>query len=284
MSKGRILLVDNDTAFFTTRKEFLEAEGYQVLTASNPGDAEVMLKDTWVHLAITNLRLLNDTDDRDISGLTLIREADPVIPKIILTAYPIWEAVRKALGPAVEGLPPAVDFVAKKDGAEAMLSAVERAFDKHVKINYQLDIQFRSSLSFLVIVSALNTSLASSEAILLQANEVEDLFRKLFPWHTRVLLYTFSLKPDGVGTMHVRAISTRGTDRFVVKCGSRKDVTAAIEQGAHRPVYRAETLRYAAVVYKMRAFQIAIDVIPRAGKVIDFLSKVISLVKTIFGP
>jgi hypothetical protein len=59
----------------------------------------------------------------------LARKIDPAIPKIIWTSFPTYDAVRKALGPNKNGLPPAVGFVSKIDGEglPALLNAVKLA-------------------------------------------------------------------------------------------------------------------------------------------------------------
>jgi len=125
MQLTRILIVDNDLDSVKTIKEFLEREGYLVLLASNPVEARQMMEQEHIALAILDVRLINDEDEKDISGLTLAKETDPAIPKIILTRFPTYQAVRDALGPALDGLPPAIGFVAKQEGLETLLRYIK---------------------------------------------------------------------------------------------------------------------------------------------------------------
>jgi len=127
MPKATILFTDNDPDFLKTRAEFLEEEGYLVIPAANPTEARRKLELGGIDLAIVDIRLENDDDERDTSGLTLAKKVARTVPKIILTGYPAYQAVREALGPAQDGLPPAVDFVAKQEGPEALLAAIRRA-------------------------------------------------------------------------------------------------------------------------------------------------------------
>lgn len=127
MSQTNILLVDNNLDTTETIKEFLEDEGYSLFTALNPGDAKRILECESVDLMILDIRLINDEDEKDLSGLVLAKETDPSIPKIILTRFPTYQAVREALGSAMGSLPPAVGFVAKQEGLEALLKYVRLA-------------------------------------------------------------------------------------------------------------------------------------------------------------
>ena len=123
-----ILLADNDPDFVRNRSEFLEGEGYHVIPALSPTEARKVLNQGRIDLAILDIRMEDDDDDKDVSGLTLAK--DPTyqsIPKIILTGFPSVQAVKEALGPALEGLPPAVDFIAKDEGVETMLQAIRKA-------------------------------------------------------------------------------------------------------------------------------------------------------------
>src|SRR3989304_2752993 len=125
MSKKKILFADDKIDFLNVRKEFLENAGYSVIPVNNPEQAEERLVQGGIDLAILDIRLVDDSDDKDTSGLDLAKRVARSVPKIILTQYPSWEAVREALGHDLNGLPPAVDFVAKQEGPEAMLRAVD---------------------------------------------------------------------------------------------------------------------------------------------------------------
>ncbi len=127
MKQPKILVVDNEDDLVKTVREFLEQEGYSVITASDPVEARRILDHKQIDLAILDIRLIDDKDDKDISGLTLAKETDPVIPKILLTGFPTYQAVREALGPTLDGLPPAIGFVAKEEGLEVLLKYVRLA-------------------------------------------------------------------------------------------------------------------------------------------------------------
>jgi CheY-like chemotaxis protein len=128
MTKATILFVDNTPEFLKTRSELLESEGYRVIQSTNPAQARKLLGKGGIDLAILDIRLEDDDDEKDVSGLTLAKEADPSIPKIILTNYPSLEAVREALKPQLlSGLPPAVEFVTKSEGLGELIQAIYRA-------------------------------------------------------------------------------------------------------------------------------------------------------------
>jgi len=127
MARATILFADNDVDFLEVRSEFLEQEGYLVIPATNPTEAQRKLELGGIDLAIVDIRLENDDDPKDTSGLVLAREAARSVPKIILTGFPSYEYVREALKPQLDGLPAAVDFVGKQEEPEALLAAIQRA-------------------------------------------------------------------------------------------------------------------------------------------------------------
>ena len=129
MSKATILLADNDDEFRATRCEALEQEGYKVVPARNPEEAKDILNRGGIDVAVIDVRLINDNDEKDLSGLNLAKRVAPSIPKIILTKFPTVEAVREALAPQLEGLPPAIDFVAKQEGPQVLLTAIRKVLN-----------------------------------------------------------------------------------------------------------------------------------------------------------
>src|SRR6266545_434280 len=158
----KILFADNDTRFLKARTELLKGASYEVLTASSLQEAECALNEAYIHVAVLDLRLVDDHDERDLSGLRLAKNpAYRRIPKIILTRYPTYDAVREALGVALHGLPPAVGFVAKQEGSEALIRAVESAFTLHVQINWELLIESneRNPITFPYLTTLIEPSL-----------------------------------------------------------------------------------------------------------------------------
>ena len=84
-----VLFADNDHDFLNTRAEFLENAGYRVLKAYTLAQARQLLAEAHVHLATLDIRMENDDDEKDVSGLTLAKDpAFRPIPKIMLTNFP----------------------------------------------------------------------------------------------------------------------------------------------------------------------------------------------------
>jgi CheY-like chemotaxis protein len=122
-----ILFADNDPSFLETRCEFLEQRGYSIVRASSPVQAKELLVGGRVDLAVLDIRLMNDEDEQDISGLILAREIAFSVPKVILTGFPTVETARAALGSRIDGLPLAVDFISKGEGPDALAGAIAKA-------------------------------------------------------------------------------------------------------------------------------------------------------------
>ena len=100
---------------------------------------------------------------------------DPVVAKIMVTAYRSYETYRETLGPEAET--PAVDYVEKQEGPVKLLTAVERAFLEKIRINFDLQIKWRGGLSLDDVAQdiALQNHLPT-----LVAGEVEEVLCKLF--------------------------------------------------------------------------------------------------------
>jgi CheY-like chemotaxis protein len=122
-----LLLADNDERFRRVWGRVLSGAGYDVRLASNSQEARSVLRETRVDLAVLDLRLERDDDETDTSGLEIAADkAFRYIPKIILTAFQTsYENLRKALGLAVDDLPPVIAFVHKDEGPKALLDVID---------------------------------------------------------------------------------------------------------------------------------------------------------------
>ncbi|MBM3149498.1 MAG: response regulator, partial [Chloroflexi bacterium] len=158
MSKGRILIVDNRPDHIPFRRQALEREGYEVREAYTPEDASEKFETGLIHLAIVDIRLKDENDEKDWSGLEWVESVHqqyPEFPCIILTGFPSYEPVQRARKPDEKGLPPAEDFISKGEGLELLVKAVNNVFLNKVKINYNLKFYFEWPLSFFAIADAL---------------------------------------------------------------------------------------------------------------------------------
>ena len=130
MNDKIILMADNLKDFLDERREFLEHAGYTVVTAYNPMDAGRILERGGIDLAIMDIRMVNDDDPEDTSGLELARRFGPKVPVLMLTGYPTWENVKAAIGRDLQGLSPAVDFLSKEEGPLLMIQAVKLTLEQ----------------------------------------------------------------------------------------------------------------------------------------------------------
>jgi CheY-like chemotaxis protein len=119
MAKATIVVADNDPDFLEELSDFLERGGYTVIRAKSVEEAKTILRKKMYDLVILDVRLTDDKDVSDNSGLMLARSVSSDIPKIILTKKPNYNVVREA--------PAAADFVAKEELEERLLPALEDA-------------------------------------------------------------------------------------------------------------------------------------------------------------
>jgi len=146
MSRAIVLLVDNDEHFLEMERRKLQGDGYKVIPATSPDEARQVLDKGSVDIAIIDIRLLNDRDENDWSGIELANSIAPSIPKLIFTAYPSTEAAREALRVKFDGLPPATDFLAKAEGHDALVTSIQRVLRiespfRKLSINIALKIE-----------------------------------------------------------------------------------------------------------------------------------------------
>lgn len=240
MNKGKILLVDNLAHVRQSIGNLLTLTGYQVYTAASPEEAKEVLRKEPVHLAIIDLRLLDHSNERDTSGLTLAGELDPLIPCIIITAFEReigFEVVRQALSSLPTGRAPAVDFIAKSEGPQALLEAIARAFQEKVMINFDLKVTLEGQSSLQPLVE----KMASPEHRVdlgFSTDEIEEelreLLQKLFYEDTAIdVSLRLPLMAEEAGTAMVRRY--RQGQRYgastLVRFGEREAIDRELKEG-----------------------------------------------------
>lgn len=266
----KVLLVDNDPDFLNTRAELLERRGYGVQRACGLEEARWLLGQGHVHLAILDIRLVDDADDRDVSGLRLAKDpAYCMVPKIILTDFPSYQTVREALGPVLDGLPPAVDFLDKAEGPEALVQAIERVLDRYVRVNRELHVRWgrQDDLQPSRLVSLIAPGLPG-EQLSERAGELEDLFRRLFCDDRELILGRLLTWRRGWVLLSAFAYPSQGQERpFLVACGPQETIRREVEHcqafvpPGHKDrtvelVASAETVHYGAATYRLEGGKI----------------------------
>jgi len=131
MCKGRVLVVDDLPDVCATLSGLLSDEGYEVRSASSRVEALQMLDAERFHVAVLDVRL-DEADEDNQDGILLmheVREKDPNVAIIILTAYANVKMVREALQPDREGVSPAFGFLEKSEVYQ-LPEYVNRTFER----------------------------------------------------------------------------------------------------------------------------------------------------------
>ena len=214
----RILFVDNDPDFLATRAEFLERADFHVSKATTLVDAEKHLRDGWIHLAILDIRMMNDDDEKDVSGMMLINaDFTRTITKIVLTSFNtplVGDLVRAAQRAQLV----TIDVIEKAEGPDALITAVNKAFADHVRINWNLAIDWKARDAF-SLVRLIEPNL-EGERLLNRGEELEDLFRRLFYEKDHIRIQRLLWQYDGRVALVVFAFKDGAKpEAFIVVCG-----------------------------------------------------------------
>ena len=227
MSNYQILLADNTPEFLETYGAFLEGNGYNVLQAHTPDEAKNLLENDRVHFAILDLRLVNDNDELDKSGLQIAKNVARSVPKMILTNFPVYQDVVEVMRRDLHHLQPAVEFMDKKETTlDELAAVVSKSLRQYAQINWDLVIRWQQTDSFLMVVSLLEPNLPQLH-LGTRTAEFEDLFRKLFCDYAQITIGQRLAVSNGRIILPIFAYNAQGVEtRFIVSCGCQTAVSA----------------------------------------------------------
>jgi DNA-binding NtrC family response regulator len=124
MSKGRILVVDDEDIVRTSCSRTLSPEGYEVRLAKNGVEGLKMASEEKFDLVLTDLKM---PDMDGIEVLRIIREKWPETAVIIVTGYQTVDTAVKAIKLG------AYDYIEKPFTPDALISAVAEAMANRQK-------------------------------------------------------------------------------------------------------------------------------------------------------
>ena len=122
--QAKILVVDDDKAHVTTLKVLLETWGYKVSSASDGDEAVSIVKNKSFDLILMDIKMIKMNG---IEALKKIKDYNPAIPIIMMTAYSSVESAVKAMKSG------AYDYLIKPLDFDALKITIERALE-HVNL------------------------------------------------------------------------------------------------------------------------------------------------------
>ena len=131
-----ILVVDDEKNYLLVMANLLSDEGYETLTAENGQQALETIEENDLNLVLTDMKMPS------MDGIELvrrIREADPDLPVIVMTAF---GTVEKAVEAIKSG---AFDYITKPFQNEELMLTIRKALDMYrlVRENRELSLQLR---------------------------------------------------------------------------------------------------------------------------------------------
>jgi len=124
MSKGRILVVDDEDIVRTSCSRTLSPEGYEVRLAKNGVEGLKMASEERFDLVLTDLKM---PDMDGIEVLRIIKEKWPETAVIIVTGYQTVDTAVKAIKLG------AYDYIEKPFTPDALIAAVAEAMANRQK-------------------------------------------------------------------------------------------------------------------------------------------------------
>ena len=124
--KNTILIVDNFPASVIPLSRYIEKNGYKVEIASTREDAKRIVNQGHIDIAVIDMRLSDDGDEKDISGLELAKEIGNSIPKIMFTGYSTIETIKLALMFTEGESPLFIDYVSKDSKADELMETIKK--------------------------------------------------------------------------------------------------------------------------------------------------------------
>ena len=124
MSKGRILVVDDEDIVRTSCSRTLSPEGYEIRLARNGVEGLKMASEERFDLVLTDLKM---PDMDGIEVLRIIKEKWPETAVIIVTGYQTVDTAVKAIKLG------AYDYIEKPFTPDALISAVAEAMANRQK-------------------------------------------------------------------------------------------------------------------------------------------------------
>ena len=195
-----ILLVDNDEGYCGSIKTLLEHHEYHMRIAATEEAATKILDTKRVDLIIIDIRLLDNNDENDVSGLLFGKKLNPTLPKIFVTAY-------KKPYDQIEPLPK-IRFVGKTEDPRALIEAVKFMFENAITLprgEDELEIEFSGRFGFADLVKETPDFHDYPKEVQPRiVEELEEVVRKLFPLADKIKLGYLASGRSGSGVVSVQ--------------------------------------------------------------------------------
>src|ERR1044072_8076626 len=122
-----ILVADNNATCLHDLSDSVKGAGYDVIPAKNYKEAMAVIGNHGAELAVVDLRLEEDEDENDLSGIHVAEDTDRTVPKIIVSNFASIKDAAEHLKLDLEVFPTILDFVHKSQISSRLIPSIERA-------------------------------------------------------------------------------------------------------------------------------------------------------------
>ncbi|MDJ0835869.1 MAG: response regulator [Acidobacteriota bacterium] len=185
----RILIIENDDEYRELIAELLIDEGCLVIQAGTLDEARRHLEERFFHLILCDIRMEDDNDEHDHSGIEFLKnEAPDMIPRVINTNYKNIENMDKSFGAAEE--------VVAKGESDTLLAALRKAWKKNIGMEREQSFHFdeETVTTFSRLAELLEPDPQKRPDY---AEELNYIFSRMFPNRAKIRLGRVLWHEDG---------------------------------------------------------------------------------------